>query len=184
MRKGAGLTSFSLLRKIDITNKEVLNQCFFCFSSAIFFGAIVSAERDFTLWWGWHVFPQKRLNNFMSFSKWWPTPWLRKGVTLFRDSLEMYVRLTQWNVASATNDFRKSYFTRVKPRKIISRWSRGERSHKTVRWMSKHSSLLTDCPSELYASRALADKRKKEGYITHGVDALTKVSDEGRRRLR
>ncbi len=25
---------------------------------------------------------------------------------------------------------------------------------------------------------------KKEGYLTHGVDALTEASDEGRRRLR
>ena len=28
------------------------------------------------------------------------------------------------------------------------------------------------------------NRRKKEGYLTHGVDALTEASDEGRRRLR
>ena len=50
--------------------------------------------------------------------------------------------------------------------------------------MRKHSSLLTDCPSEFYFGRALADNGKKEGYLTHGVDALTEASDEGRRRLR
>lgn len=30
----------------------------------------------------------------------------------------------------------------------------------------------------------ICGQEKKEGYLTHSVDALTKVSDEGRRRLR
>ena len=47
----------------------------------------------------------------------------------------------------------------------------------------KHSSLLTDPASKLHVCK-LGAGEKKEGYLTHGVDALTEASDEGRRRLR
>ena len=49
----------------------------------------------------------------------------------------------------------------------------------------KCSSLLTDCPRVLSSSdERVCGQEKKEGYLTHGVDALTEASDEGRRRLR
>ena len=47
-------------------------------------------------------------------------------------------------------------------------------------------SVLVSVKSVLVSEGTSKSERrvKKEGYLTHGVDALTEASDEGRRRLR
>ncbi len=106
-KKRQHLTGFIGLRKIDITNKEVLNQCFFCFSRAVFLQLsfllkeiLLSSEGDAS-------FRKSALTITCLFRSDDPLPGLRKAKTLFRDSLEMYVRFT--------TKFRKKFFVGQAP---------------------------------------------------------------------
>lgn len=92
-KKRQYLTGFIGLRKIDITNKEVLNQCFFCFSRAVFPQLSFLLKEIFLSSEGDTSFRKSALTITCLFRSDDPLPGLRKAKTLFRDSLEMYVRL-------------------------------------------------------------------------------------------